>query len=42
MSHTDIGRKKLWSEKFPGEHVSGRLSNSNEAGVLGLNEQGGE
>lgn len=42
MSHTDIGRMKLWAGKFPGEHVPGGLSNTNEAGVLGLNEQEGE
>lgn len=38
MSHTNVGRKRLWTEKFPGENVSG-FSSSNEADVLGLNEQ---
>lgn len=38
MSYTNVGRKGLWTEKFPGENVSG-FSNSNEADVLGLNER---
>lgn len=47
LSHTDVGRKKFWAkgparEKFPGENVSVGLSSSNEATVLGLNDQGGE